>query len=147
MFSWCEQRLPKLSCAFAPSFSALIAHIRAGLKPGAVSLLKPSVVKLVSVGVWDNCYYDPSPLFHHSGLIWFTRYGIDCLQSSHSIQTPKLQNCLKVVANVIIIDQWNQTVRFYKIPVTVMYSRAIPVAATSECWLSVKPGLRYLGHW
>ena len=51
---------------------------------------------------------------------------IDCLQSSHSIHTPKFPKhaCL------------------YEIHVTVIYSHAILVAVMSECH-AVKPGL---GH-
>ena len=45
---------------------------------------------------------------------------------------------------MIIIDQSYQTARLYAIQATVIYSRAILVAVTSECRLSVKPGL---GHW
>ena len=34
---------------------------------------------------------------------------------------------------MVIIDQWNQTARLHEIQVTVIYSRAILVAVTSEC--------------
>ena len=34
---------------------------------------------------------------------------------------------------MIITDQWNQTARLYLIQVTVIYSRAVFVAVTSEC--------------
>ena len=49
---------------------------------------------------------------------------VDCLQSSHSIQTP---NFLKVVVHVIV-----SVISSDEIQVTVVYSRAIIVAVTSE---------------
>ena len=42
------------------------------------------------------------------------------------------QTFLKVVVHVIIIDLWNQIARLYEIQVTIIYSRAILVAVTSE---------------
>ena len=42
------------------------------------------------------------------------------------------QNFLKVVVHVIIIDQRNQIARLYEIQVTLIYSRSILVAVTSE---------------
>ena len=43
----------------------------------------------------------------------------------------KRQNFHKVVVHAIVIDQRKQTDRFYKIQVTVIYSRAFFVAVTS----------------
>ena len=45
----------------------------------------------------------------------------------------KRQNFHKVVVQLIIIDQWNQTARMYEIQVKVIYSRVILVSVTSEC--------------
>ena len=42
------------------------------------------------------------------------------------------QNYLKVVALLIITDQWNQISRLYELQVTVIYSRAIVVTVASE---------------
>ena len=82
-----------------------------------------------------------------SGCLVITILNFKFLGQLFIVDTKYTYTKIKVVVHVIINDQWNQTARLYEIQITVIYSRTILVAVTSECpvkKLSAKPGLE---HW